>query len=165
MKDEADLLLMGGGAAISFDVSPPSPWHVGIVLRKEATQQTEFRTKKPLFWDDGRKRMQVVVTLQTEERNTEDASDDGIRLLFVKGKNMTNAVRAAVKAAGCSSLEVGGRLGIRYTQDGPNEGGAQPPKEYQAKYEPPTAVQPDDPTPPAAEGDDTYAPPPDEEPF
>jgi hypothetical protein len=132
------------------------------VLKKEARQQTEFGTRKPLFWDDGRKRMQVVITLQTDERD--DANDDGVRLLFVKGKNMTRAIRDAVRAAGCSSLDVGGKLAIRYVRDDESTGGRQPPKVYEAKYQPPPPPA-DDPDGPAPEGD--YEPdyPPDEAPF
>lgn len=88
--------------------------------------------------------MQLVITLQTSEHD--DDEDDGVRRIFCKGsgrnsKTSVGAVRAAVQAAGAKSLEVGGRLQMAYTGDGvAKTPGFNAPKEYQARYTPPTST-------------------------
>ena len=66
--DINDFLMGGGGKAASFE-------EVGVVCEGEIidarlAQQTDMDTNAPLFWTDGRPRMQLVLTLQTEERAT-----------------------------------------------------------------------------------------------
>lgn len=132
MTSANELLMSGGGAkaakfpAVGTTVSGP------IIKEPDVVQQTEFGTGKLLFWDDGKPRNQIVVQLQTSQRD--DAEDDGIRSIYVKGKSLTGAVREAVKAAGAPGLEVGGVLAITYIGDGKAERGM-PPKLYSATYQ------------------------------
>ncbi|MEV0608094.1 hypothetical protein AB0I61_17185 [Polymorphospora rubra] len=107
-----------------------------IVREPEVGQQTEFGTGKPLTWDDGRPRLQLIVQVQTTAR--EDAEDDGVRSIYVKGKSLTNAVRDAVRKSGAPGLEVGGTLTVTYIGDGKADRGM-PPKLYTATYTRPTA--------------------------
>jgi hypothetical protein len=56
-----------------------------------------------------------------------------------KASTTIGAIRAAVQAAGAKTLEVGGRLQLAYTGDGvAPKAGLNAPKEYKAKYTPPT---------------------------
>jgi hypothetical protein len=81
--------------------------------------------------------MQIVVQLQTDERDPANDADDGVRGLYIKA-NMLSAVRTAVRAAGATGLDVGGRLSVTYTGDGqPKRRGGKAPKEYTAAYAPP----------------------------
>lgn len=101
-------------------------------------QQRDYSTGEPMYWRDGSPRMQLVVTLQTDERDPEYPDDDGRRRLYVRGR-MKTAIRQAVKTSGATGLDVGGTLTITYTGDGtPTNPRFQPPKEYSAVYKPPT---------------------------
>lgn len=146
MSDDANNFLMGSGArSFKFEHLNDRVW--GTVMSSELRQQTDFDTGQLLFWDDGKPRMQVVVTLLTELQ--EDDEDDQLRAIYVKGE-MQKAVRAALVKAGARGLEDGGKLLVQYTGDGePKRRGMSGAKLYYAKYEPPVQMtelpdQPDD---------------------
>lgn len=131
MTSAHDFLMSGDGAKSAKFPTPGTTVTGAIVREPEVAQQTEFGTGKPLFWDDGKPRNQLVVQIQTDARD--DADDDGVRSIYIKGKSMTNAVREAVKTTGAAGLEVGGVLSVTYTGDGKAERGM-PPKLYTAQY-------------------------------
>lgn len=129
----------GGKSATFPDVGTE---YDGYIASYEMRQQTDFKGGKPMTWDDGNPRMQLVVTLHTALR--EDDDDDGMRTLYVKG-NMQKAVRDAVAKAGARGIAVDGRLFVRYVSDGEAPGPKlSPPKMYIAKYAPPVQAIPDD---------------------
>lgn len=131
--DDANSLLSGGSPVAKF----PEIGTVvrGTVIDATTSQQTDIENK-PKYFDNGDPMMQVVVTLQTDERDPEISEDDGTRRLFVKGQ-MLNAVRTALRTAG-AKLETGGRLAVQYTADKPSERrGYSPTKIYVAQYQPP----------------------------
>ena len=103
---------------------------VGTVVFSEVTQQTEFETGKLKFWDDGNPAMQLVVTVQTEERDRAD--DDGMRRIFVKGQ-MKHALQMACSAAGLTDLTAGDLLKVSYAADGEARKGLAAPKQYLVK--------------------------------
>jgi len=127
-----DFLMGGGSKSAKFNTIGASV--SGYIVREpEVKQQTEFGTGRPLTWDDGKPRLQLVVQIQTDERDPQDPEDDGIRSIYVKGKSLTNAVREAVRKAGAQGLEVGGWLTVTYVADGKADRGM-PPKLYTASY-------------------------------
>lgn len=131
-------LLEGGGTSFKFqtvgDIAK------GAVVSATAVQQKDFTTGKPKFWDDGNPMMQLVITLQTDERDADDATDDGTRRIFAKGE-MLSAIRVALAGR---KLEEGGVLAVQYTGDGePKQRGFNPPKLYRAQYEAPSGVSAD----------------------
>jgi hypothetical protein len=133
-----DDLLMGGGAPTCSFPEIGTTWK-GEVVDKRTEQQRDFDTGKPLTWDDGNPRLQVVITLQTDERDPKIAGDDGRRRLFVKGQ-MLSAVRKAVSDAGAPTVELGGTLAVQYTGDGEaSRRGMNPPKHFVAQYRAPVA--------------------------
>jgi hypothetical protein len=106
----------------------------GMVIR----QQTNPDTGDPLFFKSGDPRMQVVITLQTEET----AEDDGLRSLYVRGE-MRKAIVGACLASGVKSPQIGGFLKVTYTGDGePARKGLNGPKLYDAEYQQPGTTQP-----------------------
>lgn len=131
-EDPNEFLMGGGVPAAKFPKVGATV--VGKVLRLEQSQQRDFKTSAPLYWDDNQPRMQLVVTLQTEER--EDPSDDGIRKLYVKGR-MLAAVRNAVRAAKASGLEKGGTLAVKFYDTEDTKAGEA--KLYTAQYKSPEA--------------------------
>jgi hypothetical protein len=46
-----------------------------------------MKTGEPKFWPSGDPMYQVIVTVQTQERDPSIQDDDGKRRLFIKGRN------------------------------------------------------------------------------
>lgn len=140
MSTAADQFLMGGSVTSAKFESINDSVTGTIVEEPEVRQQTDLDTGLPKTWPDGRPMMQLVVTLQTELH--EDADDDGLRRVYVKGKSLTEAVRDAVRKAGAKGLEVGGRLQVVYVGDGEvKKRGFNPPKLYLAQYARPSGQE------------------------
>lgn len=141
---DPNAFLMGGGGAKSARFTTVGDEVGGrIVSEPEVKQQTEFvrggGAGKPLFWDNGDPKMQLVVKVQTDLR--EDAEDDGVRALYLKGgfkRDTTQKAAAdAVRAAGAQGLKVGGELYLRLTHiDGDSQDAA---KSFSGRYVPPSA--------------------------
>lgn len=136
MPDGNDLLMGNGFPALKFP-TPGTSATGRVVGQPRSQQQHDFATKKPVFWEDGRPKMQVVINLQTDLRDPSVPFDSGMRSLYVKGKNQTAAVRAAVRESGAAKVAEGGTLTITYTGDGQPSGTGKPPKEWAARYVPP----------------------------
>lgn len=128
-----DAFLMGGGSQSAKFETIGTTVTGTIAEAPEVRQQTDPTDNSLKFWKDGSPQMQLVVTLQTNQRN--DSEDDGKRRLFIKGKSLTEAVREAVKKTGAKGLEIGGTLTVTYTGDGPQPNRAlSAPKLYTATY-------------------------------
>jgi hypothetical protein len=155
-SNPANDFLMGSGAkSVSWKNAPVGHTVSGTIASEPTlSQQTDMKTKAPQFWDEPHNtqpKMQLVITLLTDQREPGDTSDDGRRALYVKGQ-MRQAIADAVRAAGADGLSVGGVLTVRYIGDGPQQDKTlDPPKHYDAAYqapanaalmgEPPTAPQ------------------------
>jgi hypothetical protein len=146
---DIDDFLFGGGGSPAAKFPAPGATVKGTVIRA-TVQQARDLDNKPKFWDDGNPVKQLVVWLQTEERNPEIEDDDGIRRIFAGGsvkaesKSMRAAIMEALRKAGSGGrparLEPGGTLAVRYVGDGPRNPqrpALNPPKQYVAQYEPP----------------------------
>ena len=48
-----------------------------LIVDMEERQQTDFTSNEPLFWDTGEPRLQLVITLLTEEKDDEDDEVEG----------------------------------------------------------------------------------------
>ena len=108
----------------------------GTIEAAQLSQQTDM-DGKPKTWDDGNPRMQVVVTLSTDERDSSLDDDDGTRRVFIKGQMLT-ALKDALKKAGARNLDVGGTLAVKYVEDGqPTKAGFNAPKVYVCQYKAP----------------------------
>lgn len=142
--DDPNAFLMGGGIpAAQFDTIGTTVTGA-ISALPEVIQQTDPKDGSLKFWDDGKPRMQLVVTVQTDLRDPEIADDDGLRKFYVKAK-LQDAVRQAVRASGARGLEIGGTLAITYTGDGEQKNRAfNPPKLYSARYTAPAQAAAND---------------------
>jgi hypothetical protein len=139
--NDANRVLMGGVPSAKFDVKGQVV--KGEVVSVELQQQKDFKTKALLTWPDGNPMMQIVVTLQTNERDPDIVADDGMRKLYVK-KQMQQAVRTAVVQANATGLEVGGTLAVQWADETPPEQpGMSPMKIYVAQYAPPAPATAD----------------------
>lgn len=135
----ADDFLMGGGVPSAKFPQIGAKVTGSIAREPEVQQQTDFDSGKPMFWDDGKPKLQAKVVLQTNERDPADPEDDGQRAVYIKGQ-MQKAIATAVRAAGAKRLEVGGTLTVTYAADGERKGKLNPPKVYTASYESPNAL-------------------------
>jgi hypothetical protein len=142
VKDDANSFLMGSESVPSASFLTKGTKHEGEILDLKVRQQLDIDTRKPLFWDNGDPKMQLVVTIQTDEFDDEIEDDDGRRRLYVKYK-MKDAIADAVRAAkddrpDVEGLEVGGWLSVEFTkQDKPTKRGKSGVKHFEAVYEPP----------------------------
>lgn len=143
MMSANDFLMGGGIPAAKFDTIGTT---VGgpITTPPKVEQQKDLDTGEPKFWNDGKPMMQMLVTVQTDQRDPEIQDDDGQRTFYIKA-NSLKAVRDAVRRSGAKGLEVGGILTLTYTGDGEQKKrGFNPPKLYAATYAPPSAAQAND---------------------
>jgi hypothetical protein len=138
IDQSAQEMLAGGAPSATFPTIGTS-W-TGTVIGATTMQQRDFDDDSPLYWDveKTQPKMQLVITINTAERNPEIPGDNGDRRLFAKG-NMRQAVGTAIRSAG-RNIEEGGTLTVTYVSDGvaPRKG-ANPPKQYTATYAPPPA--------------------------
>lgn len=104
-----------------------------IVAVGTPEQQTAYKTGELLFDKKGRPKMQIRIDLQTTQRDPDDADDDGVRSLYVKGW-MTGAIGDALKKAGVDGdPEVGGKLSVTLTERVPTDFG-DPYNKFAADY-------------------------------
>ena len=133
--NETDAFTDAGSGGRSAAFTDLNKWVVGTVVKIGEKQQTAFGTKEPVFWKDGSPKMQMVVTLATDERDPEDPDDDGLRSIYCKwGQHV--AIGDAIKAAGHRGAMVGGRLGLCWSGSD-DTGKGNPLKLWKAKFEPP----------------------------
>lgn len=124
-----------------------------IVDDPQLQQMTDMVTGAPQFWDspaNTRPKMQLVVTLlcdgsgqfkpgQFAKDERTGPQDTGQRRLYVRGKDMTDAVRNAFTTAGAPGLRVGGELYVVWTGERPSKmQGADPARQWAAMYVPAT---------------------------
>lgn len=136
MNQDVNALLMGGsGRSAKFETLGATV--VGFVQHVDKRQQTAIGSGEPLVWPDGNPRNQLVIQLQTEERDGDD--DDGIRNLYVPIPSaMRSAIADAIRRAGAKGIETGMKLGVKFTgQEPPKVKGFSPQKLYTAKVEVP----------------------------
>lgn len=134
-----DFLLGGGGKSAAFENVGDTI--TGTVVSTEVRQQTDFKTGVPETWDNGDPKLQLVVALQTTERDPADPDDDGVRNVYVKGskkggsRSLHDAVRTAVQTAGAKGLEPGGTLTVTFVDEEPPQNrGLSPRKLWSATY-------------------------------
>lgn len=121
----AEQFLLGGGNSAAFGKDDPVGTTVtGTIVSTEVRQQTDIASGAPLTWDNGDPRMQLVVTIQTSQRNGDD--DDGQRAIYVKGskkpgsRSLHDAVATAVRQAGAKGIEPGGTLTVKFVGTEPS---------------------------------------------
>lgn len=144
MSDPSGDFLFGSGGNYA-DFGTMGTFHGGFITTPPSvSQQTDMSTGELKTWGNGDPMKQLIVTLQTEERDPAKEGDTGLRTMYVKGsmkaesESMTAAIAGAVKAAGGEKLEVGGWLGVQYYADGEvTTRGFTAPKKYRAQYKVP----------------------------
>ena len=132
-------------ASHSWKFTTPGDTHTGTITEVgDARQATEYGSNELAYWDKERTRpkMQVAVTLDTAERDPQDANDTGKRTLWVvedgRSGSILSAIRQAVHQAGAGTIDIGGQLTVTFSGFDPNsKNPANPRKIYAASYVPP----------------------------
>lgn len=132
-------------ASHSWKFTNPGDTHTGTITEvSDARQATEYGSNEPAYWDreKTRPKMQVAVTLDTTERDPQDANDTGKRTLWVvedgRSGSILSAIRQAVHQAGAGTIDIGGQLTVAFSGFDPNsKNPANPRKIYAASYVPP----------------------------
>lgn len=135
--DANELLMSGGIKSAKFETLGDTV--IGTITdQPKVEQMRKYQSEELDFWPSGDPKMQIVVILQTEQRDPADPHDDGKRRLHIPPR-MMQPVREAVRRSGAKGLEIGGRIAVRWVSgSGQGEGNA---KQYAADYAPP-AVDP-----------------------
>ncbi len=81
-------------------------------------QQRDFDSGDLLFWDDGKPRMQLVVTVDAGITDPTIPGDDGERSIYVKGQ-MLQATRDACRRARVKAIVEGCFFEVTYIDDEP----------------------------------------------
>lgn len=132
----------------------------GQIVNVRRTQQTEYSTRIPLYWENKAKSTRPVNPLTGQPNDPmlqyEVTIDTGIadenncteKRIFVRGKRMTDAFKQAVqKSAPHEGLLIGGHLTAIWTGTVPSQGGGADAKTYAFRYNPPAVGEgrrPDD---------------------
>lgn len=132
-------------ASHSWKFTNPGDTHTGTITEvSDARQATEYGSNELAYWDKERTRpkMQVAVTLDTTERDPQDANDTGKRTLWVvedgRSGSILSAIRQAVHQAGAGTIDIGGQLTVTFSGFDPNsKNPANPRKIYTAAYQAP----------------------------
>lgn len=132
-------------ASHSWKFTNPGDTHTGTITEvSDARQASEFGSNEPAYWDreKTRPKMQVAVTLDTAERDPQDASDTGKRTLWVvedgRSGSILSAIRQAVHQASAGTIDIGGQLTVTFSGFDPNSKNPQNPRKiYSASYVPP----------------------------
>jgi hypothetical protein len=111
-----------------------------VVRDAQEIQQRDFDSGELLFWDDGKPRMQLVVTVATDEADPADPDDDGERAIYVKGQ-MLQATRHACRRAKKFAIEEGDFFAVTLTAEEPlpKSKKGNPKKIYQVEFTPTAA--------------------------
>jgi Holliday junction resolvase RusA-like endonuclease len=112
IDDGVNDLLTGSGIATA-KFSTIGTLHKGTIVAAKKRQQTEMGTGKPLTFDDGQPRMEVLIDLQTDERDPAVEDDDGLRRVYARGQMLKAIGEACRKAGAARGIEVGGQLALQ----------------------------------------------------
>lgn len=139
----AENFLSGGAPAAKW--AKVGDTFEGTVLSWEMAQQTDYDSGEPAVWSDGKPKMQLIITVQSEPTGftyeglrydrVELPDDDGIRRLFVKA-GLQSAFRLA-KQKQKFNLEAGALVKVTRTKDGPKSNPKYAaPHRYQVEWTP-----------------------------
>ncbi len=103
MSTTIDDLLVGGAAGKGLKFETVGTAYSGVVVSAEVRAYTNIQTGEPEYWGDGGPKQQIVIGIQTDQRDPSIDNDDGVRYDYIKawGKQK-QAFRAAAQAAGGS---------------------------------------------------------------
>jgi hypothetical protein len=119
LPDPNSLLVSKSVPSISFKDAKVGDSFTGTITDLETAQVRNYETGEPEFWDDGKPKLQIVVTLATDYLDPDLEGDDGSRKVYLAGQKLT-AAKQAMKEAGISKLEKGFGFTIAFAGEKPS---------------------------------------------
>jgi hypothetical protein len=111
-----DLLSGGGSPSLSFKDAEVGQSYEGTISELRAVQVRNYEDPTKLeYWDDGKPKMQIEVTLQTDYADASDPDDDGKRRVFLFGQKL-RAAKEELAKKGFKTFEIG--MGFKITLSG-----------------------------------------------
>lgn len=111
-----DLLAGSGSPSLSFKDAEVGHSYEGTIAELRAVQVRNYEDPTKLeFWDDGKPKMQIEVTLQTDYADGSDPDDDGRRRVFLFGQKL-RAAKEELAKKGFKTFEIG--MGFKITLSG-----------------------------------------------
>jgi S1-C subfamily serine protease len=128
--DDLDRMLSGGAKGAKFE--SPGDTVSGIVDDVMIRQATEYGTGKPLTFDNGDPREQIVIVLKVDNHVPED--DDGFRAVYIKGWGHQR--RAFIQATKDGGKPVqGSRFTASFVRLEPSKAGGFPAKVFEYRIQ------------------------------
>jgi hypothetical protein len=119
LPDPNDLLSSKSVPSVSFKDAKVGDSFTGTITDLETAQVRNYDSGEPEFWDDGKPKLQIVVTLATDYIDPTLEADDGTRKVYLAGQKLT-AAKQAMKEAGIQKLEKGFQFTIAYVGSKPS---------------------------------------------
>lgn len=110
LPDANDLLSGTSIPSLSFKDAKVGDGYEGTITGLRTVQVRNYETNEPEFWDDGKPKLQIEVTIATDMA-TGDPDDDGSRRVFLFGQKL-RAAQDEMRKKGMKKLEMGSHFKI-----------------------------------------------------
>lgn len=121
LPDASDLLVGSSVPTLSFKDTPVGEGYEGTVISARTVQVRNYEDPTKLeFWDDGKPKLQIEVTLATDYADPSDPDDDGSRRVFLFGQKL-RAAQDEFRKKGLKKLEAGYHFKITLTGTKPSQ--------------------------------------------
>lgn len=112
LPDANDLLAGSSVPSLSFKDTSVGEGYEGTITGLRTVQVRNYEDPTKLeFWDDGKPKLQIEVTLSTTYADPSDPDDDGSRRVFLFGQKL-RAAQEEMRKKGIKKLEVGSTFKI-----------------------------------------------------
>lgn len=118
LPDPNDLLGTRSIPSISFKDAEVGTAFTGVISDLRTVQVRSFDTGEPEYWDDGKPKLQIEVTLATEYLDDSIEEDDGTRRVYLFGQKLA-AAKQEMKSKGIGKLEKGMKFTITFVGEKP----------------------------------------------
>ncbi len=121
LPDANDMLVGSSVPTLSFKDTGVGEGYEGTVVSARTVQVRNYEDPTKLeYWDDGKPKLQIEVTLATDYANPADPDDDGQRRVFLFGQKL-RAAQDEFRKKGLKKLEAGYHLKITLTGTKPSQ--------------------------------------------
>ena len=120
LPDPNDLLGSKSVPSLSFKDVEVGTKFEGVITDLRTVQVRNYEDPNKLeYWDDGKPKLQIEVTLATEYIDSSLDEDDGTRRVYLFGQKL-QAAKAEMKAKGIDKLEKGFKFAIEFVGTKPS---------------------------------------------
>jgi len=120
LPDANDLLAGSSVPSLSFKDTAVGEGYEGTITGLRTVQVRNYEDPTKLeFWDDGKPKLQIEVTLLTDYADGSNPDDDGSRRVFLFGQKL-RAAQEEMRKKGLKKLEIGSTLSITLTGTKPS---------------------------------------------